>query len=98
MTIVCPLCKGEKRLHAHINYGFNEATGTGDDAWGDVICITCDGNGEITQDHARRIAHGEVLRAERVARGETLYHAAQRLGITPTQLSAIESGHELANH
>ena len=61
-----------------------------------IQCRTCAGTGEIAADEAaameeRRIA-GRALRAERMARDESLGEAAARLGISPMELSAKEHG------
>lgn len=98
MSILCPMCKGERSLMAHVNYGFNPETGGCDGEEKAVICITCDGSGQITEAHAQRIERGKQLRAERIERGETLMAAATQMGLKPSELSAIEMGRELARH
>jgi hypothetical protein len=92
------MCKGERSLLAHVNYGFNPKTGGCDGEEKAVVCLTCDGVGTITSEHAQRIEDGKRMRMARVERGETLMAAATRMGLRPSELSAIESGQQLAQH
>ncbi|HZR35165.1 MAG TPA: helix-turn-helix transcriptional regulator [Nevskia sp.] len=46
----------------------------------------------VDAEFPQRLAAGRAMRAERTARGESLYAAAQRLGMTSAQLSALENG------
>lgn len=89
-NLACPSCGGKKQVFAFQN--------TGEDyrqhRQGYIDCITCDGSGELTAEHAQRIEEGRKLRKARIARGETLMDASLRLGLTPARLSAIECGRE----
>ena len=87
-TITCPHCDGKRQVYAFLNHGPDYRTHTS----GYMNCQTCHATGEITQEHAARIASGEKARRERIERGESLNDAARRLGITPAQLSARERG------
>lgn len=84
----CPTCKGEKRSLAHLNTGLDSSK----HRWEVIDCMTCQGTGQITPEHAKRIEEGKALRAKRLKSGELLYEAAARMGITPAQLSAMEQG------
>lgn len=86
----CPHCHGKKEVFAFLNTGVD---------WRNhrqemIPCILCGGFGEITEEHANRIDVGRKKRSERVASGESLMDAANRLGITASQLSAIENSRE----
>lgn len=85
-TITCPHCDGKRQVYAFLNHGPDMH------ASGFINCQACNGTGEVTQEHAARIASGEKARRERIERGESLNDAARRLGITPAQLSARERG------
>ena len=84
----CPTCKGKGTVFGHMNNGQD----SGKHIWGNMKCFTCKGAGEITQEHADRIEAGQKLYRQRLCSGETLYEAAKRQGLTPAQLSAIETG------
>lgn len=86
--VICPHCSGERKVFAFMNNGPDYRTHTS----GLIDCRTCLGAGKITQEHADRIAAGTSMRTQRVQRGESLRDAAKRLGITATELSAIEHG------
>lgn len=55
-------------------------------------CPVCKADGQITDEHAKRIASGRIMRDARVARMESLRESAARMNITPVALSAIERG------
>ena len=57
-----------------------------------IPCHTCNDAGTITEEHAARIAVGKKLRAERIARDESVMEAAKRIGVRPSELSDIEHG------
>jgi DnaJ-class molecular chaperone len=84
----CPKCGGFRRIGpVHINRGSLPHL------WlSSVPCRFCHGSGTVSEE--RRVAHerGERLRAERVARNESLREAAQRLGVSASKLSALERG------
>jgi hypothetical protein len=90
--MICPSCNGAKRLFAF--WDGRDKDGKATSGSGMVNCFTCDGAGEITEEHARRIAAGRARMEARIARRVTLKEEADRLGITPAELSAIESGRE----
>lgn len=55
-------------------------------------CDVCGGGGELTPDQVMARTAGAAMRRARVDRGESLLEASKRLGMSPAQLSAIESG------
>lgn len=59
----CPHCNGLKTAVAHMNTGLD----SGKHRWEEVACRTCEGSGEITDDHAERIAEGRRLYYARVS-------------------------------
>jgi hypothetical protein len=59
-----------------------------------LTCSTCEGRCEISEEHAERIAAGRRLREDRVARRMSQREEAERLGITPQELSRREQGRE----
>lgn len=86
----CPACKGEKEVFVFAD-GHHE-DGTAFSRNGLMACFTCKGVGSISDEHAARIVAGKKLRDERVARREGLMEASTRLGMSPAELSAIETG------
>lgn len=89
-TQVCPSCHG---VPPHCAVAFFN---TGED-WTKhyhgkvtIVCKTCNGSGAVTQDAAARYHEGQTHRALRIGRGETLFAAAKRLGVSTPQLSAYE--------
>lgn len=89
----CPGCNGKGTVFGHMNTGPDSSK----HKWVDMQCMTCRGSGEITQDHADRIEAGQKLYRQRLNSGETLGEAAERQGMTPAQLSAIEHGRAPSN-
>ena len=87
---VCPHCRGDKKVFVFVD-GRHE-DGTPFSRNGLCDCRTCKGAGTITAEHAARIEAGNQRRLERVAKGVTLLEAARQAGISPSELSAIESG------
>lgn len=86
--VTCPHCGGAGKSLA---FWDGEATHGG----AELACPTCNGTGEVSLEHARRIAEGWKRRQDRLARGLTLAEEARRLGITPAALSRIERGRAL---
>lgn len=90
--LVCPACNGvpAKPALAHFNTGEDSAG----HHWKEVTipCGVCKETGKVSVAVANRFHEGRSHMKERVANGETLYHAARRLGVTPAQLSAYEHG------
>lgn len=82
----CPSKCENGRVFAHINRGDKPHT------WEWIACFTCKGAGKITPEHMERIAAGQKMREERLARDESLMEAARRMGITPAELSRRERG------
>ncbi|MDH3360097.1 MAG: helix-turn-helix domain-containing protein [Desulfobulbaceae bacterium] len=87
MTI-CPICEGKKKGLAFLNRGEDYRTHTQQE----IVCLTCNGQGTITTEMMNRINKGKELRKRRIAKRLTLRQAASKLGILPSQLSAIEHG------
>ncbi len=84
----CPLCKGTKQIYGHANTGPDSSK----HRWEMQPCLTCKGTGEVDDDYHNRVAAGMQMRMERLARGESLYDAAIRMGISSSELSARETG------
>lgn len=89
----CPACKGApaKPALAHINTGAD----SNGHYWSEVVmtCRVCEGNGSVNGWVLGRYHKGRKHKAVRVACKESLKHAADRLGIKPSQLSAYEHGY-----
>lgn len=83
----CPDCDGFKTLRALVNYG--GARGCVSEM---VPCITCHGEGQITDEQAAAIEKSERIRRERLDLGETMKQAAQRLGMTLREYNDYEHG------
>lgn len=84
----CPACGGQGSLQAFLNRGPDIRKHSLET----ITCETCKGEGRISDSRMAAIRHGASLRAERIARGLTLLEAAEEAGISPAELSAIESG------
>lgn len=57
-----------------------------------IPCSRCGGDGEVNQDMERWIVIGGTHRTWRVAQWESLRECAVRLGMSPAELSGMESG------
>lgn len=90
--MICPGCKGEKRVFVFADGHHEDGTPFHNNGYRD--CFTCDGSGEITDEHIARIAAGRKLRDERVSKRVSLMDAAHERGISPEDRSAIEMGRE----
>jgi hypothetical protein len=81
--MICPNCKGKKQFTAIL-------CGEGGCRSGVMQCHTCNGLGEVTEEHYKKILIGEFKRKDRISRGLSLREEAERLGITPYELSKLE--------
>lgn len=86
---LCPVCLGNPKSIAHFNMGENKPH-----EWREVECDACEGTGRVTQQRMDAITDGRKLRDDRIARDMSLREEAQRLGISPAQLSRRERGYE----
>lgn len=84
----CPHCNGDGGGEAFINRGPDISKHTLE--W--VRCMTCSGDGVISDERAGLIDLGRRMREARVERGETLLEASRRLGTDPAKLSKLEHG------
>lgn len=84
----CPACRGAKGGLAHMNTGPDSSK----HRWGHMDCLTCGGAGEVSAEHMKFIEDGAQVRKERMERGETLYEASRRLGMSSAELSGLETG------
>ena len=83
----CPDCNGAKKKQALVNHG--EEAGC---AFEVVDCWTCAGLGTITGQRVEWMQRGNAMRADRLARGETMVEAAKRLGIHWRDINEMEHG------
>jgi DnaJ-class molecular chaperone len=83
----CPSCGGAKTVRALVNYGRQRGC-----VWEQIPCITCHGQGEISEEEALAIEERDRIRNERVARGESMKDAATRLGMTLREYNDFEHG------
>lgn len=88
--MVCPSCLGAKSVMAIIDR--RGAAGMPTGSVERVPCRVCGGSGEISEELAAAIHAGEQLRAERLARGETMREAATARGISVVEYSKLERG------
>lgn len=90
----CPTCKGTGQVGpVHVNLG------NGRGGWKDnVVCYRCGGSGIATTEMLDWMARGKKLREARLARGETLGDAAERLGMIASAISAMEEGKRDPSH
>lgn len=90
--MTCPTCNGKGDSWALVS-GIRE-DGRRFCEQRTLPCYTCNGTGAITPEHAARIAEGERMRKDRIARCMSLREEAARLGISPVTLSHREQGRE----
>lgn len=84
----CPRCDGRGMIGPiHVNRGNKGCN------WIDEMsCLICHGAGEVDDDTMQAIGMGKQLREVRISRDESLRECALRLGMTPSELSALEQG------
>lgn len=87
-VICCPDCDGKGKSFCHINTGFDSSK----HEWGDVKCHRCKGVGGVPVEMTKWIERGSEIRKQRACAGISLLEKAKSLGISPAQLSSIESG------
>lgn len=88
MAHSCPHCRGRGGGVAFINRGPDWRTHTQEHR----DCVTCKGNGEVSDELARRIAIGKQRRDARVAKMQSLFTAASAAGVSAAELSRRERG------
>lgn len=81
--IVCPECNGRGEFNVIACPGGEYKL---------VACALCRGDGYVSEETANWRNEGAELRAQRVARGESLREMARRTGIGPAKLSDMEHG------
>lgn len=86
----CPDCSGERKLHAFVDGRHPNGKRFGELRM--IDCMTCEGAGTIPTEKEAWIVAGRRHRTARVAHGESMKAAADRLGISPVALNAMESG------
>jgi ribosome-binding protein aMBF1 (putative translation factor) len=59
-----------------------------------VTCELCGGQAFVDQATLDRYGEGQRLRTDRMRRGLSVRLEAERLGISPSQLTRIEAGYE----
>lgn len=92
--MICPDCKGQKEVTAHINYG-PDGRGGCRGGWKVVPCMRCKGVGEVADEQAAWIEEGKRIRELRVRGPEgyrNLIEQARIVGIDFVTLSKMECG------
>jgi ribosome-binding protein aMBF1 (putative translation factor) len=86
--LICPDCKGSGKTGlVHINRGDQPHE------WREGMpCWRCDGTGKIPDEMRDWMERGEVLRKARITREVSLRERAKELGISASELSAMERG------
>lgn len=95
--VICPKCGGKPAEPSVVFMNTGEDYTKHRQEMRVMPCGVCDGSGQATPEQAHRYWEGRRMRDERIARGETLGEAAERMGLTPAQLSAIEHGRQPSN-
>lgn len=80
---ICPTCEGKGKLSGYACPGFRLV---------ELGCVTCYGQKEISDEHLQQIEKGKAMRQERIKRGVSLREEAKRLGLSPSDYSAVEQG------
>ncbi|HVL77616.1 MAG TPA: helix-turn-helix transcriptional regulator [Noviherbaspirillum sp.] len=88
----CPACNGEpaKPTLAFFNTGENWRKHYAAEVT--LPCQVCKATGMVSGWVLLRYHKGRKHKADRVERGETLFHAAKRIGVSSAELSAYEHG------
>ena len=85
--MICPHCKGE---------GVSRGIGCPMNGTGcrpiEIECYLCRGSKEITKQQSEWLMLGEAHRERRRLEGRTLSEEAKRRGISPHELSCMETG------
>lgn len=84
--VLCPVCRGDGTVAAFLD--------TAERGWFDpaLPCSLCGGTGQISEQQAAWRTVGRAHYRARVARQESIMECADRLGIRPAELSAMEHG------
>ena len=82
--VLCPHCIGAGRS------GFIACGPQGAHS-GVQFCRTCEGTGHVSAELAERIAEGRRWRQDRIDRRLSQREEAERLGISPVELSKLEN-------
>jgi len=86
----CPQCDGTGTLAGFVD-GFRQGRRYGEFRR-DIVCFTCNGFGKIPQQQFNWMEEGRVHMQQRKERGESIFAAAARLGVTVAELNAMEHG------
>lgn len=86
----CPQCDGTGTLAGFVD-GFRQGRRYGEFRR-DIVCFTCNGLGKIPQHQFNWMEEGRVHMQQRKERGESIFAAAARLGVTVAELNAMEHG------
>jgi hypothetical protein len=78
----CEHCEGRGWVDGFVSSGRLET----------LLCLRCEGKGEVSVLVAGRMAEGRRRRDDRLARGLSVRQEAERLGITAVRLGEIERG------
>jgi hypothetical protein len=85
-TTACPGCDDAGHFAAFVD---REDKGHFDPA---LRCFLCGGSGRVSAQTAEWHARGRALRDARRSRGESVFDLAKRLGLSSSQVSAMEVG------
>lgn len=88
--VSCPDCVGAGKLTGFVD-GFRQGRRYGEFRR-DIACFTCNGLGQIPQQQLNWMEEGRAHRDRRKERGESIFAAAARLGLTVAELNAMEHG------
>lgn len=88
--MICPSCNGKKIIWGHCNTGPDSSK----HYWGEIKCFRCKGSGQVTDEAKQWIANGAAMAKSRRDNNLTLIEAAKTLGISVSELSAIENGYK----
>lgn len=82
--MICPACNGEK--------GISLLCGPKGCTPGHIPCHLCNDSGKVSEEVIKRYSEGRKKRDDRLSRDLSLREEAKRLGISPIELSYIETG------
>lgn len=91
--ITCPECKGAKNIDSFHNTGIDVEG----HHYGPSPCTRCKGTGQVPQAMLEWIKSGQLLKAARVERGESILEAALRMKVSFSTISKVELGKQPAS-
>jgi len=92
--ITCPSCGGQGTLQAMFPRYAEHVPQPDRKPCIEITCHTCGGTGNVTGEHAERIADGNELRKRRIAVRVGLRKFSEQTGLKASAVSGVEQGND----